>query len=99
MVQRVAQESDEAQRVRDTPVERHVQRFAQRDAADHTVFVCSDGAAAKARVTEPLRSFGCTDIIDLRDITTARGTEMLFPIWMRLFGVPWKPIFNFKIVR
>jgi hypothetical protein len=50
-------------------------------------------------VTELLRSFGWTDIIDLGDITTAQGSEMLLPIWLRLFGALQKPIFNFKIVR
>ena len=72
---------------------------AQLAATDHAVFVGGDDAEAKARVTELLRSFGWTDIIDLGDITTARGTEMLLPIWVRLFGVLQKPIFNFKIVR
>jgi predicted dinucleotide-binding enzyme len=72
---------------------------AQLSATDHTVFVCGDDAEAKAQVTELLRSFGWTDIIDLGDITTARGTEMLLPIWVWLFGVLQKPIFNFKIVR
>jgi 8-hydroxy-5-deazaflavin:NADPH oxidoreductase len=72
---------------------------AQLAATDHTVFVSGDDAEAKATVTELLRSFGWTDIIDLGDITTARGTEMLLPIWVRLFGVLQKPIFNFKIVR
>lgn len=67
--------------------------------ADHTVFVCGDEVEAKAKVSELLRSFGWTDIIDLGDITTARGTEMLLPIWVRLFGALQKPIFNFKIVR
>jgi predicted dinucleotide-binding enzyme len=63
------------------------------------VFVCGDDAEAKAEVTELLRSFGWQDIIDLGDITTARGTEMLMPIWLRLFGALQKPVFNFKIVR
>jgi 8-hydroxy-5-deazaflavin:NADPH oxidoreductase len=67
--------------------------------ADHTVFVSGDDAEAKTTVTELLRSFGWTDIIDLGDITTARGTEMLLPVWLRLFGALQKPIFNFKIVR
>ena len=67
--------------------------------ADHTVFVSGDDAEAKAKVIELLRSFGWTDIIDLGDITTARGTEMLLPIWLRLFGALQKPVFNFKIVR
>jgi 8-hydroxy-5-deazaflavin:NADPH oxidoreductase len=72
---------------------------AQLAATDHTVFVGGDDAEAKATVTELLRSFGWTDIIDLGGITTARGTEMLLPIWVRLFGALQKPIFNFKIVR
>src|SRR5919112_2599480 len=67
--------------------------------ADHTVFVCGDDAQAKAKVTELLQSFGWTDIIDLGDITTARGTEMVLPIWLRLFGALQKPVFNFKIIR
>jgi 8-hydroxy-5-deazaflavin:NADPH oxidoreductase len=72
---------------------------AQLSGGDHTVFVCGDDAEAKAEVSELLRSFGWQDVIDLGDITTARGTEMLMPIWLRLFGVIQKPVFNFKIVR
>ena len=72
---------------------------AQLAAKDHTVFVSGDDAEAKARASELLRSFGWSDIIDLGDITTARGTEMVLPIWVRLFGVLQKPIYNFKIVR
>jgi 8-hydroxy-5-deazaflavin:NADPH oxidoreductase len=72
---------------------------AQLSASDHTVFVSGDNAEAKARVTDLLRSFGWSDIIDLGDISTARGAEMLLPMWLRLFGALQKPIFNFKIVR
>ena len=72
---------------------------AQLAGGEHTVFVCGDDAEAKEAVSELLRSFGWTDIIDLGNITTARGTEMLLPIWVRLFGALQKPIFNFKIVR
>jgi predicted dinucleotide-binding enzyme len=72
---------------------------AQLAATDHTVFVGGDDAEAKAEVSALLRSFGWIDIIDLGDITTSRGTEMLLPIWVRLIGVLQKPSFNFKIVR
>jgi 8-hydroxy-5-deazaflavin:NADPH oxidoreductase len=72
---------------------------AQLAAADHSVFVSGDDPEAKARVSELLRSFGWTDIIDLGDISTARGAEMLLPIWLRLFGALQSPVFNFKIVR
>ena len=46
-----------------------------------------------------LRSFGWKDVIDLGDITTARGTEMIHPIWVRLWGAMGKPMFNFTVVR
>ncbi len=72
---------------------------AQLAGAGHTVFVSGDDAEAKATVTELLRSFGWADIIDLGDISTARGAEMLLPIWLRLLGALQNPIFNFKIVR
>jgi len=46
-----------------------------------------------------LKEFGHQDVIDLGDITTARGTEMLLPVWLRLWGALGTPAFNFKIVR
>lgn len=32
-----------------------------------------------------LKAFGWKDIVDLGDITGARGQEMILPIWLRLF--------------
>ena len=72
---------------------------AQLAGADHTVLVGGDEAEAKQAVTELLESFGWIDVIDLGDITTARGTEMLLRVWLRLFGALQKPVFNFKVVR
>jgi hypothetical protein len=66
---------------------------------ESTVFVSGDDAAAKATTTELLVSFGHTDVVDLGDISTARGTEMLLPVWLRLMGALGTPFFNFKIVR
>lgn len=66
---------------------------------DHSVFVSGNDADAKAQVTALLESFGHTDVIDLGDISTARGTEMLLPVWLRLWGALGSPMFNFKIVR
>ncbi|MEU8004163.1 NAD(P)-binding domain-containing protein [Catellatospora sp. NPDC049111] len=66
---------------------------------DHTVFVSGDDADAKKTVTGLLESFGHRDVIDLGDITSARGTEMLLPIWLRLFGALGNPMFNLKVVR
>jgi predicted dinucleotide-binding enzyme len=67
---------------------------------DHDLFASGNDAAAKARVTELLRQwFGWRNVIDLGDITTARGAEMLMPIWLRLWGALGTPMFNFRIAR
>ena len=39
------------------------------------------------------------NIIDLGDITTARGTEMWLPLWVRLYGAVGSPDFNLQINR
>jgi len=65
----------------------------------HTIFVSGNDAAAKHQVTDILKSFGWQDIVDLGDITSARATEMMLPIWVRLWGVTKTPMFSFKLVR
>lgn len=67
--------------------------------ADHSVFLSGNDAGAKKTVTGILESFGHTDIIDLGDITTARGTEMFLPLWLRLMGALNTAMFNVKIAR
>ena len=64
-----------------------------------TVFVSGNDGAAKETVAGILREFGHRDVIDLGDIPTARGTEMLMPLWLRLWGALGTSGFNFKIVR
>ena len=65
---------------------------------DHHLFVSGDDADAKAQVTQLLSEFGWHNVIDLGDITTARGTEMYLPLWLRLMAVTgWE--FNIKVVR
>jgi hypothetical protein len=66
---------------------------------EHDVFVCGNDAQAKDRVKEILKSFGWKSIIDLGDITAARGVEMVLPLWLRLMGLFQSPNFNFKVVR
>jgi 8-hydroxy-5-deazaflavin:NADPH oxidoreductase len=63
------------------------------------LFVCGNDAQAKRKVNDVLHTFGWKSIIDLGDITNARGTESLMPIWMRLWGVFRTPHFNFKMVK
>ena len=67
---------------------------------DHDLFICGNDAQAKAKVVDILKnSFGWKSVIDLGDITSARATEMLLPIWVRLMGLYQTPNFNFKVVR
>jgi predicted dinucleotide-binding enzyme len=70
---------------------------------DHNLFICGNDATAKKEVAKHLNEwFGwkIDNIIDLGDITAARGTEMMMSLWMRLFqGVIGHPHFNWQIVR
>jgi predicted dinucleotide-binding enzyme len=67
---------------------------------DHTVFLSGNDAGAKETVAALLREWGwpARNILDVGDITTARGTEMLLPLWLRLWGRYRTPNFNFHIV-
>ena len=72
-----------------------------RELADgqHTVFVSGNDAEAKALVTALLLEFGHTDVIDLGDISTCRGTEMFLPLWLRTMSALGTGMFNVKVVR
>jgi 8-hydroxy-5-deazaflavin:NADPH oxidoreductase len=64
------------------------------------IFLNGNDSNAKSEVKKLLKTFGWNenDIIDMGDITTARGTEQILPIWVRLWGTLQTPMFNFKIV-
>jgi len=68
---------------------------------DHVIFVSGDDAAAKRQTTEILESFGWPDrdIVDLGDISTARGAEAYLLFWIRLYGAVGSPFFNIAVVR
>lgn len=66
---------------------------------DHSVFMSGNDAGAKDVVRALLADLGHRDIIDLGDIATARGTEMLLPVWLRLWGALGHADFNFKVAR
>lgn len=66
---------------------------------DHDIFLSGNDAKAKTVVIEILKSYGWKNIHDLGNITTARGTEMLMPLWLQLFGSFKTPMFNYKIVK
>lgn len=68
---------------------------------DHINFISGNDEGAKSTVKALLIQLGWKDenIIDLGDITAARATESLLPIWLRVMGVRQSAVFNFNIVR
>ena len=64
---------------------------------DHDLFIASNDADAKAKVTEIARSFGWTHIVDLGDISGARASEALLPIWLRLMVTTGSPMHNLHV--
>jgi len=68
---------------------------------DHVNFISGNSEEAKTRVKKLLNELGWSDknILDLGDITGARGTESLLSLWLRVNGVIKTGAFNFRIVR
>jgi predicted dinucleotide-binding enzyme len=68
---------------------------------DHINFISGNNTEAKAKVKKLLNQIGWRDenIIDLGDITGARATESMLPIWLRVMNISKSGVFNFKIVR
>jgi predicted dinucleotide-binding enzyme len=69
---------------------------------DHALPICGNHAQAKSEVAAKLSEwFGWkpSNIVDLGDITGARGMEMYLPLWLRLWGALGTPIFNVQLVR
>ncbi len=68
---------------------------------DHVNFICGNSAEAKSKVEKILNQFGwkTENIMDLGDITAARATESVLPIWVRIMGVAKTGMFNFKVVK
>ena len=68
---------------------------------DHINFISGNSTEAKAAVKKLLIQFGWKDanIFDLGDITAARATESMLPIWLRVMNSLKSGTFNFKIVR
>jgi len=71
----------------------------RRLSGSHLAFLAGNDAAAKSTVAGLLGQFGWRpeEIVDLGDIGAARATEMMLPIWLRLYGKRGDGVFNFAI--
>jgi 8-hydroxy-5-deazaflavin:NADPH oxidoreductase len=70
-----------------------------RSGGEPSMFVSGNDDTAKQSVKEILAQFGWKDIIDLGDISTARGTEMMLPIWIRTWVATKNGHIAFKVLR
>ena len=68
---------------------------------DHINYISGNDDAAKAKVKKLLNQFGWRDenLIDLGDISGARATESLLPIWLKVWGITQNGAFNFRLIR
>jgi hypothetical protein len=67
---------------------------------DHDVFVAGNDPEARERVARFLREeFGWKTVIDLGDLTAARGLEMMIMVWLKIWAALGTSDFNYKIVR
>lgn len=67
---------------------------------DHTIFIAGNNETAKTSTKDILKSFGWMEknILDLGDITKARGLEMYLPLWLSIYGSTKNGAFNIKVV-
>ena len=67
---------------------------------DHDLLIAGDSAEAKATVTALARdAFGWKSVVDLGDISGARASEHLLPLWLRMWGVNGSPTFNIRFAK
>jgi 8-hydroxy-5-deazaflavin:NADPH oxidoreductase len=68
---------------------------------EHEILMSGNDEAAKAQVVELLQSFGwpAESVVDLGDITGARGQELYVALWIRLMSALGTPTFNIHVAR
>ena len=67
---------------------------------EHVVFVSGNDPGAKQQVADLLmKDFGWKRVVDLGDITSARGTEAYLLLWLRAWGALKTTDFNIAIAQ
>ncbi len=67
---------------------------------DHDLFVAGNDPEARDRVARFLRDeFGWRTVLDLGDLTAARGLEMMIMVWLKIWAALGTADFNYKIAR
>ena len=72
----------------------------ERLSSPHDAFICGNDNDAKATATLYLIEwFGWHSVIDLGDLTNARGMEMITPLWISLQRKLGTNMFNLKVAK
>jgi len=66
---------------------------------DSDLFIAGNDAEAKRRVTALLEEFGWKSVLDLGDVTAARGMEAYLLLWLRLWGALKTANINVRVVH
>ena len=66
---------------------------------DSDLFIAGNDADAKRRVTALLEEFGWKSVLDLGDVTAARGMEAYLLLWLRLAGTLKTSSLNVRVVH
>lgn len=67
---------------------------------DHDIFVAGNDPEARDAVSRFLRDeFGWRTVVDLGDLSAARGMEMMIMLWVNIWTALGTSNFNFKVVR
>lgn len=68
---------------------------------EHQIFLCGDDTAAKTTVMALLADLGWQpgQVLDLGDLTAARGAEQYLLLWLRLMSTLGSPQFNIQVVQ
>jgi predicted dinucleotide-binding enzyme len=67
---------------------------------DHDALICGNDPEAKTQVTKILKEwFSWQSVLDLGDISQARGIESYLALWIRLYRALGTADFNVKIMR
>lgn len=67
---------------------------------DHTMFVAGNDPDARAEIMQFLKTeFGWIDVMDLGDLTAARGMEASLHLWLKLWASIGSLSFSIKVVR
>ncbi len=81
-------------------VNSHIMTHPREIAGDHFMPIAGNDAGAKQTVTKILQDdFGWPRVIDLGDVSAARGMEAYLHLWLRLWGAVGHARFNIALVE